>query len=1396
MSIQLKISSKIKSLKNIKPEKTKEKSKQKSSTYKYHSQLLSSFGCDTSGKIKECINFITKNNYIIYPVGNTIIIRELSFNDNDKDKLASIAHLSKQNNIYIHQLSKNSKRITSLNVSQDKNTFIISEELLNEKNNSMYSTITVYYLGKFNILNDKTIEPVRKIITDKYLNINSLSLGYDNDYLCGICTQVETGIKKGIIYDIQIRKKFELNETVPVSLFEIEQTVSKISYNRKIIGTSGLNVLSFFYLYEGKIRKIPTPIPKNRNFVDHAYISKDKNLSKKQEDIIKNKILYIVLTENNELYIIQGIERAIDKLSLISQDVKVNSLSNVDSNLYSTDHLRLDSFIIRQYISNIFENEYSLSSNFSLINQNNYCSALLIGNKDGDLLLMERNKTINWESTSKNIPIYKKVRLIHREIKSECTGISLNIDESVLCLSFKNNEISYCDLKNSFQFIKKSNNYELKFYILCEGYHHSPITSMNISSQRNILITSSNQDSSIKIWNYLNGLSEYCSLIFSEQIEENKQILKNFNIMAMTLHPTGYYIAMSNQVMIWFFFIYYKQLKFYGTEQISNNSNKGTVKSFQKRTNCHILKFSNGGQYLVAGNLENNIFVIDSYTREILDNFFIQIRGRINDIVFTDDDEYIYAICNNGQIHEINLRSGISKLLVKQDNINFINSFSYIDEQLIGGKNIKIYNLLICGKDIISEKYSLTELSYTIELKKNDIDINYSNLTYLTDQVTCVIFIESEKLQNSCIVLGTLDGKIIILEAPLYKTDYKLNELFIHKGRVTKLLYSKETHLLFSCGDDGNIFISVIQEIAGDEAFYESMITSISHVINLRDGGLGENVLIPAWDMDKIEKTKGKKNILEKEFEEEKMEIIKKNENEINGIVKDMKNKQDEEISKLMDRISELELEMKRQKEENKDNYNYIVNEINKKQIDESNLYEEASADYEKEISLLKNELKEIDKMYEEECESIEKEYKLKFYDLRRYFEKTTKEIKDEDEKIEKNYLRAKDDKNIFVTNLEIENEMDNKNILIEQDKINDEYKNKIKKLKQEIFNLKKKHYELEEILEEKYGDMSSLQSRVIYLEETSRDLKKQNEQIEKDTKNLKEKITELKKILKNNKITVEFEEKLRKELYKKNTEINIKYKDIMKQYNERRDNNRILERNINSVNTKALVIEDSRGKAHLALSAGERENMNLKQRANQLKNLLEEIIAKVYKSLQTINKNEVYKCACELYKLFLTEEYKNTINRSTLDMDILYEFGIKIQGLEKQLNSDKNHIKYLKDNQYRYKKKMFIENSSLLSGCTNITKKSVNLMKDVESLNSEIKLLEETKLNNSSSIIVANSNQNNKNKNSLGSNSSKDLLPPISNNNTSLNRNKGGTLGSEITSNPLNAEIGDESNM
>jgi hypothetical protein len=153
------------------------------------------------------------------------------------------------------------------------------------------------------------------------------------------------------------------------------------------------------------------------------------------------------------------------------------------------------------------------------------------------------------------------------------------------------------------------------------------------------------------------------------------------------------------------------------------------------------------------------------------------------------------------------------------------------------------------------------------------MDIILSNLTKINEKVTSIISIQPEKHESSCIVCGTLDGKIILFQSPIAKAQYKYEEIYVHKNKITKLIYIKESHLLFSCGDDGNIFMFSIQEIFGETTFYDNQINHIGQIITFLDVGLGENILMPIWEIDKIEKTKGKKALLEKIFEEEKNKI-------------------------------------------------------------------------------------------------------------------------------------------------------------------------------------------------------------------------------------------------------------------------------------------------------------------------------------------------------------------------------------------------------------------------------------------------------------------------------------------------------------------------------------------
>jgi hypothetical protein len=122
---------------------------------------------------------------------------------------------------------------------------------------------------------------------------------------------------------------------------------------------------SFFYLYEGKTREIEHNIPKLKNFVDHSFIRKDrKKLSENGEN--KNQLLYAILTSSNELYILQGLEKSLNKTA---------SISNIN------DPQRIEKFIIIQHLTDIFDNKLSVATKLKVVNQNNCKPEICVSKK-------------------------------------------------------------------------------------------------------------------------------------------------------------------------------------------------------------------------------------------------------------------------------------------------------------------------------------------------------------------------------------------------------------------------------------------------------------------------------------------------------------------------------------------------------------------------------------------------------------------------------------------------------------------------------------------------------------------------------------------------------------------------------------------------------------------------------------------------------------------------------------------------------------------------------------------------------------------------------------------------------------------------------------------------------
>ncbi len=224
--------------------------------------------------------------------------------------------------------------------------------------------------------------------------------------------------------------------------------------------------------------------------------------------------------------------------------------------------------------------------------------------------------------------------------QAQISGLSFNNKEEYLTVAYSTNEIGLYYINNIIENLSNKN-LAIKWELVCDGFHQGPITSMDVALQRPIIVTTSKIDKAIRVWNYLTGHCELCKIILTDK--ENSE--KEMDIISIAIHPDGYYMAVSDKDMIRFFHLCYKEIRFY-----NNDANALEI----PKSNCTLLKFSNGG-HLLAAVCGKNIFIIRSYSRETLKVFKTNHKSTIRSIVFDDKDYFLYSIGNDGIIVEYNL---------------------------------------------------------------------------------------------------------------------------------------------------------------------------------------------------------------------------------------------------------------------------------------------------------------------------------------------------------------------------------------------------------------------------------------------------------------------------------------------------------------------------------------------------------------------------------------------------------------------------------------------------------------------------------------------------------------------------------------------------------------------
>jgi len=232
------------------------------------------------------------------------------------------------------------------------------------------------------------------------------------------------------------------------------QTVKRLTFNPKDnnqVVTTGHNHWKMWRLQENTFKPLPQAqkIPQNHSYTDHIWVDEDK---------------VAATTSEGEIFIIEG-----------------------------TD--------IKQYIENAFntltgDEEIDITG-ITCIRE--FSKGFFVASDNGHMAMWVRSDENNSTSGKQAFDFIRKwCPASTKGIK--ILGMSVSPGEDFLAVSLANNNIGLLHIKTLG--LNEDINRDIKFDLVCRGFHSGSIDSVDIAVQRPIIVTASKEDSTIRIWNY------------------------------------------------------------------------------------------------------------------------------------------------------------------------------------------------------------------------------------------------------------------------------------------------------------------------------------------------------------------------------------------------------------------------------------------------------------------------------------------------------------------------------------------------------------------------------------------------------------------------------------------------------------------------------------------------------------------------------------------------------------------------------------------------------------------------------------------------------------------------------------------------------------------------------
>ena len=1238
--------------------------------------ILKAFGADLNNpSTRDNILFVNKA--LIYPCGRHLSLRDLSnINDNTD------SHKNEQLFIFLEQ---DIKEINCLNVSRDSYLLLVTSE------NSSCAEISVYNLSKISFNSFTIFKPRRKIISTEYTKFIHASFTQEGNLICALGLN-KNGNLNLVVYDIQSFKKFQNDNYTPKFTQEIPPGGNKISFlNNKIFCISGKNCLSFWILYENSCKEFISSVNLLKNYVDHTWIPDPRCP------------ILGAITDTNEL--------------IIYNAVFYKSNTNINNTNLNEEDLNqpIERFAVRQTLNNIYDiitvkgnfinsGKLNLDENVNLISQRikAYEGGLIIGSNKGNILFLE--KMPNGE--------YSPTRYSNKENEASITGLCLEKfgNKELLVSGFNSNEIGYIDLNEVLTNIKNPD-YKISLNYICDGFHKGPITSMDISLQRPIIITCSKKDNTIRVWNYLTGHCENCKIVLEEK-EDAKD--KDLNILSIAIHPNGYYVAISDSEMLRFFHLCYKELRFYGNDQVGNE---------QSKANCNVIKFSVGGNLLAAAS-DRKIYIIRSFSRETLKVFNTPHKGKIVNLFFHDEDKFLYSCGSDGFVIQYNLFNfDTMKLTNKLNTYNdstICRNYSKINKYK--QKIAQINNIISVGY-LPSGDYMISNLKFESDKIEEISQVKYTYGT-IKEHGVSLCHIHTKRYEIQSVAVGTADGKVALYSK---KIDSEIDPVPLanfdmihsHSNKVNFIFFSRDTNLLFSGGEDGNIFIYAVYEYPdGEEAtFDENRVMSMGQINSILDEGLGDHVLMSLNEINlneekmknkkeqilKLKKTADESNqLFEKQLGNKIEEINSTKDNEIQELKKKIENLENEKNSL----INNYEKKMEETLQEHRKKFNERETNMNFK-------FEELHKEIGELQTLNKNMKNEYDKKLKEDNDN----QKNKFKELEFFLTKNVDILNKKNEKLEKNLEEAKNNEikkmRLIENEHECELELKQKKFedILQQNQLDFEEKiNIISKLKEKIIKLEKSISSNETTLQN-YANENQ-----ILLENVNK-LRAKLDKKETEKENLAKNLNELEENYQKKSKLENFSNQLKNELYKKNYELSAKFQTEVQSREELSNTTKALEKQLEET-INLLINREKELHKNKAIIEQCKVDLESSRKASILaKKEFETLLRTIYDTFQTNDKRDILLGIREIFNTYILKDAKKFNEKGKIEMNVRIELEKQIEHLQNELDKEKeNNINKDKISEIEYRKKME-ENQNLIKEMTKIKKLNIDMGNQIKNL-------------------------------------------------------------------------------